>query len=236
MQTVKQLRKTLLCAAICAAPFTAAQAAADLDLYYTPYSQIKFKDGAGNTLNFDDGDGAGVKGHFGVTDYLFVSGEYEKNKYDDINVNGTPVIPGFPGSTLSVDERVEQYRAGLGFNFVTTPFYVLGEYIGIESRTRVDNGSSASESDKNKDEGWGAHLGAKGTVLNDYVSLNAEVGYVDVGDSDGLEVLAGAAVKVVKHLSVFADYRYTSLTTGSDDAGDYDTRLGEARVGARLSF
>ena len=232
MQTVKQLRKTLLCAALCAAPLAAAQAAADLDLYYTPYTQIKLKGSSGDDLDFDDGDGWGAKGKFGLTDYLFLSGEYEKYKYDDITVNDTPL---FPNLADHVDERVEQYRAGLGFNFVTTPFYVLGEYIGIDSKTRVDNGSSATESDKDKDEGWGAHLGAKGKVLNDHVTLNAEVGYVDVGDSDGLEVLAGAAYNISRHVGVFADYRYTSLTGGGGN-DDVDTRLGEARVGARLSF
>lgn len=236
MQTVKHLRKTLLCAAICAAPLTAAQAAADLDLYYTPYTEIKVKNGAGDDLKFDDGDGWGVKGKFGLTDSLFLSGEYEKNEYDDITVNNAPVFPGFPGSSVSVDQRLQQYRAGLGYMIPTTPFYVLGEYINLESKTRVDNGTSATESDTDTSEGWGAHLGAKGKVLNDYLTLNAEIGYVDVGGSNGLEALAGLAVNVTKHLGVFADYRYTSLTDGGSGANDIDTRLGEARVGARLSF
>jgi len=231
MQTVKQLRKTLLCAALCAAPLTAAQAAADLDLFYTPYTEIKQKNSTGDELNFDDGDGWGAKGQFGLTDYLFLTGEYEKNKYDDITVNDTPLLP---SAASSIDLRVEQYRAGLGFNFVTTPFYVRGEYVGFDYKYRVDNGNSASESDTQKDEGWGAHLGAKGKVLNDHVTLSAEVGYVDVGDSDGLEALAGAAYNITQHVGVFADYRYTSLTAGKDE--DLDTRLGEARVGARLSF
>ena len=234
MQTVKQLRKTLLCAALCAAPLTAAQAAADLDLYYTPYAQIKLKDSGGNELDFDEGDGYGAKGKFGITDSIFVSGEYEKNEYDDVTINGTPIIPGGPGPILNVDQRVEQYRAGLGFNVPTTPFYVLGEYVGIESKTRVDNGTTASESHTDKSEGWGAHLGAKGKVLNDYLTLNAEVGYLDVGNADGLEALAGFAVNVSKHVGLFADYRYTSLTANNDS--DVDVRLGEARVGARISF
>ncbi len=226
MTITKEVQKPLLALALMAAPFAAAHAAADLDAYWIPYSAAEVGGGE-DKLKFDDGDGWGVKGKFGLTDLVFLSGEYEKNKFGEIGVDGGILLP-----EDQVQLRTEQYRGGLGFRFAETPFYAYGEYIGFESKFRFDNGVTAVETDKDKSEGWGGHLGAQGKVLNDRVTLTSEIGYVDIGDVDGLEVLAGAAVQIVKHLAIFADYRYTSLAGGNDP----DVRLDEARLGARLSF
>ena len=229
MQTLRKFRHSLIAAAaLTVVPLTAAQAAADLDAYWTPYAAAKAGSGS-SALDFDGGDGWGVKGKFGLTDLFFLSGEYEKNKFDDISVAG-----GIFGGNGNAELRTEQYRGGLGFRFPETPFYTYGEYIGFESKTRINIpgplGSVTRENDKS--EGWGGHLGAQGKVLNDKLTLMAEVGYVDIGDVDGLEATAGGAVEIVKHLSIFADYRYTSLTGGNNP----DVRLDEARLGARFSF
>lgn len=227
MQSLKKFHHSLIAAAaLTVVPFTAAQAAADLDAYWTPFASAKVGSGS-DALDFDDGNGWGVKGKFGLTDLFFLSGEFEKNRFDDISVQG-----GFLQFDDNVQLRTEQYRGGLGFRFPETPFYAYGEYVGFESKIRVDNGVSAVESDKDKSEGWGGHLGAQGKVLNDKLTLMTEIGYVDIGDVDGLEVTAGGAVEIVKHLSIFADYRYTSLAGGNNP----DVRLDEARLGARFSF
>jgi hypothetical protein len=229
MQSLRKFRLSLIAAsALVAVPFTAAQAAADLDGYWIPFSSAKIGSGD-DALDFDDGDGWGVKGKFGLSDLFFLSGEYEKNKFDDIGVDG-----GFLGGDGAAELRTEQYRGGLGFRFPETPFYTYGEYIGFESKVRVElpGPFGSVESDKDKSEGWGGHLGAQGKVLNDKLTLMTEIGYVDIGDVDGLEVTAGGAVEIVKHFSIFADYRYTSLAGGNNP----DVRLDEARLGARFSF
>jgi hypothetical protein len=231
MQSLRKFRLSLIAAsALVAVPFTAAQAAADLDGYWIPYSSAKVGSGD-DALDFDDGDGWGVKGKFGLSDLFFLSGEYEKNKFDDIGLDG-----GFLGSSIDSDLRTEQYRGGLGFRFPETPFYTYGEYIGFESKVKTRTtgplGSVTVTRENDKAEGWGGHLGAQGKVLNDKLTLTTEIGYVDIGDVDGLEVLAGGAVEIVKHFSIFADYRYTSLAGGNDP----DVRLEEARLGARFSF
>lgn len=233
MQSVKELRRTLMLVALTTVPMTAAHAAADLDLYYTPYTTLKFEDANAQDLKFDDGDGWGVKGKFGLVHNLFLSGEFEKNSYDDIRINGEPILPGFPGTSLDLSQKTEQYRAGLGYVFNDTPFYALGEYIRYDSKLRVSDGNSAQYSDDDTQEGWGAHLGLKHKVLKNALTLNAEIGYVAIGDVDGLEVLGGVAMNITEHLGLFADYRLTSLV-GNDSTPD--TRLEEVRVGARISF
>lgn len=229
MKNAKNARLPLLAAALLAAPL-GAHAASEFDAYYTPYAKNQLENTAIGDVNFDNGDGWGLRTRFGLGTTFFLSGEYGKNQHDDINIGGSPLIPGSSGS---LDLRTEQYRAGLGAHLATTPFHVRAEYIGYESRTRFDNGVSAVESDTDKQEGWGAHLGAQGKVLSERLTLTSEIGYVAIGDADGLEALAGGAVNFTPRFAVFADYRYTSL---AGDSGHPDLRADEARVGARLTF
>lgn len=230
MQSVKTFRKTLVLAALAAVPMTAAHAASQLDVYYTPYTLLKGDSDSGS-VKFDNGDGYGAKGRFGLIDNVFASLEYERNTYDSISINGTGIF--VPDSKIR--DKTEEYRGGIGYMVPTTPFYVEGEYIRLDNKQKItfDNGGAA-ESNNDTNEGWGAHLGAQGKVLSDYITLNAEIGYVDVGHGDGLEVLGGLAFNVTQNLGVFADYRLTSLTGGGDN--NPATRLEEARVGARLTF
>jgi opacity protein-like surface antigen len=230
MQSVKEFRKTLVLAALAAVPMTAAHAASQLDVYYTPYTMLKGDSDAGS-VKFDNGDGYGAKGRFGVIDNVFASLEYERNTYDSLHINGSSIFT--PDSKLR--DKTEEYRAGLGYTIPTTPFYVEGEYIRLDNKQKLtfDTGGAA-ESNNDKNEGWGAHMGAQGKVLNDVVTLNAEIGYVDVGHGNGLEALAGVAYNVTQNVGLFADYRLTSLTGGGDS--NPATRIEEARIGARLSF
>lgn len=230
MQSVKEFRKTLMFAALAALPMTAAHAASQLDVYYVPYTLLKGESDVGS-LKFDNGDGYGAKGRFDVVDDVFVSLEYERNTYDDLTINGTGIfVP-----DAKVRDKTEGYRGGLGYKIPTTPFYVQGEYIRLDNKQKITfDGGGAAESNNDKNEGWGAHMGAQGKVLNDVITLNAELGYVDVGHGNGLEALAGLAYNITQNVGLFADYRLTSLTGGGND--NSSSRIEEARIGARLTF
>jgi opacity protein-like surface antigen len=225
-------KKTLLAAALIAAPLTAAHAASNVDLYYVGISELETEGAPAGDFKFDEGDGYGAKVRFHLNDMLFLSGEYQNVEFDEVEYDrGTPNIP---LDDLGLEREIETWRAGLGFQFVDTPFYVLGEYIGLESELST-NGSEDDEEtlgDDFDENGFGAHLGAKGNVT-EMLTLNAQIGYVDVGDTNGLEYLVGAGLNFTPNLGIFADYRYTSL---DGDDSSIDLNLTDARVGVRLTF
>lgn len=171
--------------------------------------------GVGNTVDgyyvssgidaggFDDnGDGFGVKGTFAFADQLFFSGEYQSAEFDDANTD------------------LDQIRAGIGFNSDPSQnivFYGLGEFINI------DDGSD-------DESGFGVHAGALFS-MSEALSLNARIGYVDVGDLSGFEWLVGGAYQFTQQFGAFVDYRTSYL-----EDGGYDFDIDDLRVGVRFRF
>lgn len=150
----------------------------------------------------DDGDGFGVKGTFAFSDQLFFNAEYQSADYDDSNAD------------------LDQIRVGVGINSNPAEqivFYGLAEYINLD--------------DGNDDEnGFGVHAGAIFAV-NEALSLNARVGYVDVGDFDGFEWLVGGAYQFTSQFGAFIDYRTSYL-----EDGGFDLDIDDLRVGLRFRF
>lgn len=223
--------KALLMAVLAAAPLSAF-AGSNLDLYYVGISELEIEGTAGGDFSFDDGDGYGAKGRFKLTDEFFLTGEYQNVEYDEVSFdNGTPNLA---FDDLGLERELELWRAGLGYQFAETPFYLHGEYVGVASElstTGAEDDEDTVGGDIDED-GYGAHLGVKGEVT-DAFSLTAEIGYLDIGEVDGPEYLVGAALSFSDKLGIFADYRYSALA-GDDDG--YDLNLGDARVGLRLMF
>lgn len=189
--------------------------ASNVDVYYVPDSTFEIE-GGGVDAEFNSDGGYGAKGQFHINSELFISAEYQKVDYDEIEVDGL--------GTASVDASLEGIRGGLGFHlFGESPIYVLGEYIRQELEL---------DDEKDDQEGYGVHLGAR-DVLPGGFGYYLQAGYADVGDNgDGFEGLAGATFNFTEWLAVFADYRYTNLK--SDD--DAELTLGDIRVGARFLF
>lgn len=232
MKRVFDVRKTLLAAALLAAPLPAALAGSSLDLYYVGITELEVDNTAGGDFSFDDGDGYGAKGRFKLTDELFLAGEYQNVEYDELSFDsGTPSVS---SDDVGLERELETWRAGLGYQFAETPFYLKGEYIGLESElsTTGDEGDEDEVGGDIDEDGFGAHLGATGQPM-EKLSLTAQIGYLDIGDVDGLEYLIGAALHFTDRFGIFADYRYTSL---SGDGDDYELNLSDARVGLRLMF
>lgn len=150
----------------------------------------------------DDGDGFGVKGTFAFADQLFFNGEYQTVGYDDS------------------DADLDQIRAGVGINTSASEqivFYGLAEFISFDF-------------DNEDDSGFGVHGGAIFN-LNQAIALNARLGYVDLGDSDGLEWLAGGSFKFTPQVAAFIDYRVTN----QEDSG-VELDVDDLRIGARFIF
>ncbi|HEX4871155.1 MAG TPA: hypothetical protein VFV27_02475 [Nevskiaceae bacterium] len=149
-----------------------------------------------------DGDGFGVKGAFGFSDQLSFTAEYQGVEFDD-------------GAG-----DLDQIRLGLGFGagIHGTGLYGVGEFV------QFDDGSD----DEN---GFGIHGGYGGT-LAEGVRLHGQVGYLDVGDVDGVEFLVGGAFNLNPSLGLFADYRASTLE--GDGGAEVDFK--DFRVGARFNF
>ncbi len=150
----------------------------------------------------DDGDGFGAKGRFAFSDNLFVSGEYQSVSYDDSDID------------------YDQLRAGVGINSAVgsqAVFYGLAEYVNADL-------------DDESESGYGVHGGVHFAVTDTF-SLNGRIGYIDLGDADGMEYLVGAAFKLTDAFGIVADYRVTNL---EEDNADLD--IDDLRVGVRFTF
>jgi len=217
-------KKTLIAAVIVATP-ALASAASDIsfnpsyfDLYYLPSAKIKASTdfGLGTVTAKDEGDGYGVKTHIGLGQNFFLAGEYQANDYSPEQ-----------NDNEEFERDLNIYRFGAGMFIPETPFFVEGEYIGIDI-----GGNDSTNADEDEDRnGYGVHAGVSST-FGERVTLNAKVGYVDVDDLDGFEYLVGGAFNFTQHLGVFADYR------GSDLKGSNDNKLelNEFRTGVRFAF
>ncbi|MES0873252.1 outer membrane beta-barrel protein [Sinimarinibacterium thermocellulolyticum] len=201
----------LLAGALLTAPL--ASRAADmayLDVYYIVDSTLEFDLAAApSTVESDDGDGAGVKLAAMLGESVFLAAEYQSSDNDFANASATN----------------ETSRIGLGYK-TPWPVYVLAEYVNnsLEVDPSVANGVSGDE------DGWAVHLGIKADLVK-FVTLDARVGYLDVGESDGIEYIAGLGFNLDRNFGIFADYRVSELDNDRREAS-----VEEVRAGLRFRF
>lgn len=183
----------------------AAQAAdmAYLDVYYIPDSTLEFDSGDAPSVESSDGDGFGVKLAAMLGESVFFAAEYQSADYTFANVSA----------------KADTRRIGLGYK-TPWPLYGLAEYVRNDLRIGGSNASLAGDED-----GWAAHLGLKADLL-DWLTLDARVGYQDVGESDGLEYVVGLGINLDRNFGIFADYRVSELENDNGDATAKDVRAG----------
>jgi hypothetical protein len=202
---MKQLGRACL-GVLLAAPL-AAQAAdmAHLDVYYVPDSTLELESAGGASVESNDGDGFGVKLAAMLGESVFVAGEFQSVDYSFTNVAA----------------KSDTKRIGLGYK-TPWPVYALAEYV------RAEAGTDANE--LFDEDGWAAHLGLKADMLR-WLTLDARIGYQDVGDLDGLEYVVGLGLNLDRNFGLFADYRVSVL---ENDNGE--TTAEDIRAGLRFRF
>lgn len=195
-----------------AAPFSAQAASLSyLDAYYIPDSTLELEDDT-DSIESEEGDGFGVKLAAMLGENVFLAGEYQST--DNEQLGGS-----------AINATVDSARIGLGFN-TSTPFYGLIEYINYEAEVESGLGSGSDS-----ESGFGAHIGAN-IDLFEHLTLEARGGYLDVGDSDGFEYLAGIGLNLDKNFGLFVDYRVTELDTKED----LTLTVTDLRTGFRFRF
>jgi predicted porin len=200
---MKQLGRACL-GALLAAPL-AAQAAdmAYLDVYYIPDSTLEVEGAGGGSVESNDGDGFGVKLAAMLGESVFVAGEYQSADYTFANVAA----------------QLDTKRIGLGYK-TPWPVYALAEYV----RNDLSVGGS-STSIAGDEDGWAAHLGIKADLLQ-WLTLDARVGYQDVGEADGIEYVVGVGLNFDRNFGLFVDYRVSELENDDGKATAEDVRAG----------
>jgi opacity protein-like surface antigen len=208
-RAIKAAFPGLLVGTLLAAPL-AAQAGdmAHLDIYYIVDSTLEFDFGDAAAVESDDGDGFGVKLSAMLGESVFLAGEYQSTDNE------------FPNATATA----ETARIGLGYK-TAWPLYVLAEYVSNE--LKIDETLFPIEGDE---DGWAGHIGLKADVLK-FLTLDARVGYLDVGDSDGLEYVVGLGLNLDRNFGLFADYRVSAL-----ENDDVEATLEDIRAGLRFRF
>lgn len=149
-----------------------------------------------------DGDGFGVRGSGEVASGVFLSGEYQSIGYD-------------------YDVDLDLLRAGAGYaHALSENLYITAaaEYI----RAKLDIPFLGSETET----GYGVHVGIL-APLSDKFSITGRVGHVDIGDLDGLELLAGIRFMATQNIGIALEYRQTDLD---------DLELKEMRIGVGYHF
>lgn len=201
-----------MCGFVLAAPFSAQAASLNyLDAYYIPDSTLELEDDT-DSIESEEGDGFGVKLAAMLGENVFLAGEYQST--DNQRLAGT-----------AVNATVDSTRVGLGFN-TSTPFYGLLEYINYEAEVESGLGSGSDS-----ESGFGAHIGAN-IDLFEHLTLEARGGYLDIGDADGFEYLAGLGLNLDKNFGLFVDYRVTEL----DTKDDLTLTVKDLRTGFRFRF
>lgn len=202
------MNKTLIAALLAAAPFTtmaAAKSGGHVDVYYNDAELEATVPGVGS--GDDDGDGFGIRGAARFSEQAFVYGEYQKNEYDDS------------------DLEIQLIRAGLGFLFSADrnmELYAKGELVNVDS-------DAGGESDD--ETGFGVHGGIAFLPMP-ALRLFGEIGYIDIDDASGPEYTIGAAYSFTEQLAVVADYRVTDL----EDENDVELELSDLQLGVRFNF
>lgn len=201
-----------MCGFVLAAPLAASAAGLNhLDAYYIPDSTLELEDDT-DSIESEDGDGFGVKLAAMLGQNIFLAGEYQST--DNQKLAGT-----------ATNATVDSARIGLGYD-TSTPFYGLLEYIDYEAEVEGGlGGDSGSES------GFGVHIGAS-LDLFEHLTLEARGGYLDIGDADGFEYLAGIGLNLDKNFGLFVDYRVTEL----ENKDDLTLTVEDLRTGFRFRF
>ena len=175
-----------------------------VDAYTVPFTEFETAN-----VSSDGGFGVGARGRFAATPEIFLQGEYQLNSYD-----------GF--GSANADGEATLLRAGVGF---LTPgegqVYALLE--AVQLAVDIDGSADTRES------GYGIHLGMRGEGVS---HLYGQVGFLDVGDVSGLEILFGGAYSFNALFGMFVEYRSTRLETGLGQ----ETNLADLRVGLRMTF
>jgi hypothetical protein len=172
----------------------------NLDLYYVPSANIDFDPGE------DDGDGFGGKAAFRVGRDVYLTGEYQRNTYDN------------------EDRDLDQFRIGAAFG--------SGAGNGEGLYARVDYVNYDLELADEQD-GIGGHVGFA-LPLSSTFRLFGEVGYLGLDDFSGPEFVGGAVLQVAPNIGIYGDYRATRLE--ADDNDNVDIDLDDVRVGVRFTF
>lgn len=205
----RAVRGGVLAGALMAAPLVAqAGDMAHLDIYYIVDSTLEFDFDGADAVESDDGDGFGVKLAAMLGESVFVAGEYQSSDNEFASARAT----------------VETARIGLGYK-TASPVYVLVEYVSNE--LKVDQALLSIDGDE---DGWAGHIGIKADLVK-FVTLDARLGYLDVGESDGLEYIVGLGLNLDRNFGLFADYRVSEL---DNDRGD--TSVQDIRAGLRFRF
>lgn len=195
------------------APLAVSAASLDsIDAYYIPDSTLELDNGT-TSVESEEGDGFGVKLATMLGEHIFLSGQYQSTDTENIGGSG-------------VDGTVDDTRIGLGYN-TSLPIYALLEYVNYD--VEFDGGSLGSVS--GSETGFGAHVGARFDLM-EYFTLDARAGYLDIGDTDGFEYLAGIGINFDRNFGLFADYRVVELD-GEDDA---ELSTQDLRAGFRFRF
>lgn len=189
-----------------------------IDAFYIPESDFKLEPDTAVPFDIDsNGDGYGLKGQFQLGELFFIHGEYQAVDYSEDDDTGI------------LKDDLNTYRVGGGlFLGESTPFFVKGEYIGVDLGDTEDDDEDIDE-DFN---GYGVHAGVLGH-FGEVFSINGHVGYVDLDGDDGIEYLIGAGFQFLGNLGAFVDYRTVDLEL-KDGGGDLT--LTDFRAGARFVF
>lgn len=124
---------------------------------------------------------------------------------------------------------VTETRFGLRYDHALDKMITVGAGLESVQLSLEEDGSGLAVK--------GYSLSAHGALaVTQALSINAKVGYVDMGDIDGesldgLEYQAGVAYDIDKQFGVFAEYRVVDL-----EIEDTDLTLDTIRLGGRMRF
>ena len=157
------------------------------------------------------GEGWGARAHVGLPfSGLFIAGETQKNELED--------------GAIALD--VTTSRVGVGIEFIDAGPLTL------DGRINFIHYAFESIGGKDNQDGFGAHLGADAGIgiLGVYGSL----GYLELEDLKGPEVLVGVRTSLLPLLDIFGEYRHNEL---EDDTAPVSTaEFSEFRVGLNFAF
>jgi len=175
-----------------------------VDLYTVPLTALE----AAN-VSSDTGFGVGARTRFALGPELFAQGEVQVNAYQGLGA-------------ADADGEATTLRAGVGF-LTSGDARVYGLLEFVQLGIDIDGIADGSES------GYGLHLGMRGEGDS---HLYGQVGFLDIGDVDGLELLFGGVFAFNPLFGMFVDYRDTRLETGLGN----ETNVSDLRIGLRMSF
>lgn len=182
--------KLLMVVAACGFSATtwAAPGSSFFDAYYVPSAELEIENAGFLLDGTEDGDGFGFKGAFELAPSMFLTGEYQSNEYED------------------VDLELDAYRIGLGLG------QGAGNGGGLYGRLEFINADDGEE-----DESGGVATLGFALAASEQFKLYGEVGYQKFDDLDGPEYTVGVALMLTPNLGLFADYRNTLLEVEDTD-------------------